>query len=282
MSCTDQRDRIGHSGATDSARRLGGARSTAPHSDSPKGGDKRDRYMKFALVEGKRREAEPNLSGECLFCGSPMVARCGEVRIWHWAHKGRRVCDPWRENETHWHRDWKNQFPVEWQEVAQHAEDGERHIADVKTGDGWVIELQHSYIQPSERRARDAFYSPKLIWVVDGLRRTRDVAQFGRAWREGAPVGARNSPVRRVFPDECRLLREWAGSAAHVFFDFGRENGLWWPFGKRSNGEVLVSRFSRAEFLEVHRGTASRKARAFDALVKDLGKLIANYESRWS
>jgi hypothetical protein len=50
------------------------------------------------------------------------------------------------ENETEWHRAWKDQFPPEWQEIVHLAGDGERHIADVKTGDGWVIEFQHSYI----------------------------------------------------------------------------------------------------------------------------------------
>jgi len=60
------------------------------------------------------------------------------------------MCDNWWENETQWHRDWKNHFPVEWQEVVQIAEDGEKHIADVKTSEGWVVEFQHSYLkQPS-------------------------------------------------------------------------------------------------------------------------------------
>ena len=39
---------------------------------------------------------------------------------------------------------WKNQFPTEWQEIIQRGNTGEKHIADVKTKDGWVIEFQHS------------------------------------------------------------------------------------------------------------------------------------------
>jgi len=46
----------------------------------------------------------------------------------------------------------KDQFPADWQEHVQHAETGERHIADVKTSRGWVIEFQHSYLKPEERR----------------------------------------------------------------------------------------------------------------------------------
>jgi competence protein CoiA len=125
--------------------------------------------MKFALINRQRQEARPSLSGECPGCGRLMVARCGEVRVRHWARKQSSVCDPWWESETEWHRAWKDQFPADWQEIVQHAETGERHIADVKTHRGWVIEFQHSYLKPEERRSRDMFY-PKLIWIVDGCR----------------------------------------------------------------------------------------------------------------
>lgn len=45
-------------------------------------------------------------------------------------------------------------------------ESGEKHIADVKTDSGWVLEFQHSNINPKERLSRNSFY-PKLVWVVD-------------------------------------------------------------------------------------------------------------------
>ena len=106
--------------------------------------------MKFADVNGERREAQPGFQGTCPWCSQPMVAKCGEFNIWHWAHQGRRVCDPWWENETEWHRAWKGEFPVNWQEVIHQAENGEKHIADVKTDQGWVIEFQHSRIKPEE------------------------------------------------------------------------------------------------------------------------------------
>ena len=73
--------------------------------------------MRFALVDGQRREPESGLVGECTGCGSPVLARCGDVRVWHWAHKGRRRGHPWWENETEWHRRWKGHFPEDWQEV---------------------------------------------------------------------------------------------------------------------------------------------------------------------
>ena len=44
------------------------------------------------------------------------------------------------------------------------ADDGEKHIADVKTDQDCVIEFQHTYIKPDERRSREEFYK-NIVWV---------------------------------------------------------------------------------------------------------------------
>ena len=96
-----------------------------------------------------------------------MVAKCGPRVIHHWAHKARRNCDPWWENETAWHREWKSHFPEECREVSHTAPDGEVHRADIKTPTGIVIEVQHSTMTDEERESREKFYE-NLIWIVDG------------------------------------------------------------------------------------------------------------------
>ena len=96
-----------------------------------------------------------------------MVAKCGPRVMHHWAHMARRNCDPWWENETAWHREWKNYFPEECREVSHTAPDGEVHRVDIKTPTGIVVEVQHSTMTDSERKSREAFYD-NLIWVVDG------------------------------------------------------------------------------------------------------------------
>jgi hypothetical protein len=78
-----------------------------------------------------------------------MVAKCGPRVMHHWAHAGRRNCDPWWENETPWHREWKNLFPEDCREVSHTAPDGEVHRADIKTPAGIVIEVQHSNMTDS-------------------------------------------------------------------------------------------------------------------------------------
>jgi competence protein CoiA len=232
--------------------------------------------MKFALVNGQRQEAQPALSGKCPACDQAMVAKCGEVKVRHWAHKGIRSCDPWWENETEWHRAWKNHFPPDWQERVRHAGDGERHIADVETTHGWVIELQHSPISPEERRSRDAFYR-QVVWVVDGTRRKTDAARFARTWDNGTPVG-RTFPVQRVHSNDCALLREWSDSLAPVFFDFGGP-ALAWLLPGRFNGCVYVTQLPRDQFIHIHRTGVVQADLNFAGLVRELSELVARRES---
>ena len=56
--------------------------------------------MKYALVNGEKEEATKGAKGVCQICDSELIAKCGEVNINHWAHKGNHNCDPWLENET--------------------------------------------------------------------------------------------------------------------------------------------------------------------------------------
>lgn len=223
--------------------------------------------MKLALINGDKSEATKGARGFCPSCGSELIARCGEVKVNHWAHKGNH-CDPWWENETEWHRSWKSKFPIEWQEVVRFDENGEKHIADVKTGSGYVLEFQHSYLNPEERRSRNAFYS-KLVWVVDGARRITDRSQFQKILKESAPLRA-NVPIIKVhFPDECRLFKEWHDSNALVFFDFqdeadSEQSVLWFLFPKTSSGDVYLSPFSRVKFIELHNNNK------FDELVQNI------------
>ena len=234
--------------------------------------------MKFALVNGQRQEAQPGLSGVCQYCGGQMVAKCGEVYANHWAHRARRDCDHWWEPETEWHRAWKDMFPKDWQECVHHAESGEKHVADVKTDQGWVLELQHSYLKPEERRSREDFYQ-KLIWIVDGTRRKRDKSQFERTFEEGRIVVKELNMWRLFFfPDECMLLRDWAGSSAPVFFDFSggnqTEDTQLWCLLRVTNRRAYVGPFSREEFIKFHSQEAKRDGRDFAKVLKILNEAV--------
>ena len=92
-------------------------------------------------------------------CGGAVIAKCGEIIAWHWAHDV-SDCDTWSEGESEWHAEWKRRFPIEWQEVIVG-----NHRADVKTPK-CVIELQRSSIDVASIAARERHYG-KIVWVVD-------------------------------------------------------------------------------------------------------------------
>jgi hypothetical protein len=211
-----------------------------------------------------------------------MIAKCGNIRMKHWAHRGKRNCDSWWENETQWHRNWKEHFPIDWQEVV-HTERGERHIADVKTVRGWVLEFQYSHLQPEERKARDTFYK-KLVWIVYGSRLKRSRSQFFDALRE--ETSNIESPfVRTVYRVDSTenlkvnsLLRDWVDTLAPVFFDFGQEDPtLWCLLPKTSAGNSYVVNFSRKAFIDLHRNT-STQLDDFGECLKGLKKLVAGVD----
>lgn len=118
--------------------------------------------MNLALSPtGERLVAFPREKAKCPSCGDEVIAKCGEIKQWHWAHAGREDCDPWSEPESEWHLGWKGFFGKEYQEVVLPP-----HRADIKTSAGVVIELQHSIISPATIIARENFYKD-MQWVVD-------------------------------------------------------------------------------------------------------------------
>lgn len=123
--------------------------------------------MQYALVKSQRSLPQPKLRGACPVCGRECVSKCGSRIVWHWAHHGQLHCDPWWENETEWHRKWKSYFPEGFREIVHFdSVSGEKHVADIKTDRGMVIELQHSAMSPEELVARERFYG-NMIWIVD-------------------------------------------------------------------------------------------------------------------
>ncbi len=123
--------------------------------------------MQYAMVGNERREAYFGGRGSCPVCQRSVLAKCGPRVLHHWAHTARHNCDPWWENETQWHRDWKSLFPPEWREISLQASDGEIHRADLRTANGVVVEFQHSSITDAERVSRELFYQ-NMVWVIDG------------------------------------------------------------------------------------------------------------------
>ncbi|MBL7874309.1 MAG: hypothetical protein JNL53_01520 [Cyclobacteriaceae bacterium] len=126
--------------------------------------------MKFGLDKTTRERIEPTLgqSATCPCCETELIPKCGQIKVHHWAHKKGHNCDPWWEPETEWHRNWKNKFPNDWQEIIKFdTSNNEKHIADIYVPTKeLVIEFQNSPINKDELESRERFYK-KMIWVVN-------------------------------------------------------------------------------------------------------------------
>lgn len=48
--------------------------------------------MRYAFVNGEKKEAMPKMHGICMGCGAQVIAKCGHVRINHWAHLNNKDC----------------------------------------------------------------------------------------------------------------------------------------------------------------------------------------------
>jgi len=117
--------------------------------------------MRFAERDNSRILPDPiNKQALCPACKAEVISKCGDINIWHWAHKNNEDCDNWGGRETEWHINWKNEFPNNNQEVIVG-----NHRADVKINNT-VIEFQNSFISAEDIRERELFYG-KMIWVLN-------------------------------------------------------------------------------------------------------------------
>lgn len=214
--------------------------------------------MRYALVDGQRYEAAVGLRGICHACGLPMIPRCGQQRVHHWAHRTAN-CDEWWERETAWHRDWKNEFPQHCQEVRVNGQSGDFHIADVRMPNGTVLEFQHSHLSTIERNVREAFYGP-MAWIVDGMRNKNDLKTLGGFLTATNPDYhgvSRGWPLQfRRFP----LVDHWISAVRPVYLDFGNTNfinwglppiRLLWHLSKNAHSlRIVLTPFSRQNVID--------------------------------
>lgn len=122
--------------------------------------------MMYALSNGVRSMASHGLTGSCPLCELDVIPKCGEIKIWHWAHKADADCDSFKENESQWHRDWKEVFPEENREVLI-KKGNNIHYADIQTKADTVIEFQNSSINFEQIRERESFYGPNMVWIFN-------------------------------------------------------------------------------------------------------------------
>jgi hypothetical protein len=194
--------------------------------------------MLYALVAGIKSSATPKNIGTCPFCERKMISKCGEFKSWHWAHKQIDSCDSWYKPETEWHRNWKQIFGIRNCEIILN-KDNQKHIVDIKTLHGRVIELQNSPIDLETLHSRELFYGNDMIWIINGLHFAHNFiikpfhdAEYDTYYPElerfakmhGFKTNYRSFPGEEKARFEWKRPKEvWAYAKANVCIDFGDE-----------------------------------------------------------
>jgi competence protein CoiA len=176
---------------------------------------RRKNKMLYALHKEMKIRASPKENAICPICNKEVIAKCGEINIWHWCHKSIADCDSFAEPEGEWHLKWKSYFPEECQEVIITEEDlleGEnpikehsthdidtKHRADIRTKNKLVIELQNSPISIKDIQEREEFYE-KMIWILNGETLGKNISFYKKHF--GWNTRTWKLATKRIFIDE--------------------------------------------------------------------------------
>jgi len=159
--------------------------------------------MKWAFNKypgGMRKNARPKDTGYCPLCGGEVISKCGDIKIWHWAHKTGIECDSFKEPETKWHLEWKDNFPEEIQEVII-IKGYTKHIADIKNKEDLIIEFQNSPICSEDIINRENFYD-NLIWILNGKTLGKNLIYFKRRYKWKWFPQSWYSSIKEIYIDE--------------------------------------------------------------------------------
>lgn len=162
--------------------------------------------MLYALVNDERTKPSPGIMGVCPCCRSSVLAKCGQIKTWHWSHVSTDDCDEWWEPESDWHSEWKGMFPESFQEVVVG-----NHRADVRGVTGFVLELQHSSIDPDTISIRELFYD-RMAWLFDG----REIYDNFSFRHRTSDYGRKYVSFRWKHP-----RRSWITCRKKLYIDFG-------------------------------------------------------------
>ena len=200
--------------------------------------------MLFAIVNDEKVEALPKTIGKCPLCEQNVRSKCGEIYVWHWAHIKNESCDDWYEPETHWHKNWKLIFGKELCEIVI-SKDGTKHIADIRTEKGVIIELQNSPILKQVIRRREHFYGEQMIWIINGVHFKENfqispskIFEDEQYYLSNNPLAQKMDIISSSIGEQNfiwnRPRRCWDAVQRNVFIDFGGEEIFWVKSGMGS------------------------------------------------
>lgn len=103
---------------------------------------------------------------ECPCCSSSLTAKRGKINVHHFAHIAGSTC-PTIHAGGRWHLSWQALFHPTYTEVGITYSNGHKRVADIRTSNGHVIEIQHSPMSLDEMHAREDDHAD-MVWIMDG------------------------------------------------------------------------------------------------------------------
>lgn len=120
---------------------------------------------KLININDYGNEMKGNIHCNC--CDEIMIAKKGNRKIHHFAHKTKINCDEWyHTHKTEWHLLWQNICKDKYKEFVIKKDDV-KHIADIyDETNNRIIEIQHSQISDNDISKREEFYD-NMVWIID-------------------------------------------------------------------------------------------------------------------
>ena len=210
--------------------------------------------MKFGRLNGERVRPEPHLKGvRCPKCDTELVAKCGKIRAFHWAHKNKLQCDDWMEDDNEWRDSWLNEFEDDWQESLIDR-GGVSHFADSETDKNTIILLHQSRLTPEIIREREDFYRTP-VWIFNAGLHKQDVSRFLKAfekdWIRYPKIQNIKNPFLMIseFHVENVFRKEWLSARFPVFLDYSTAKDVQGkPFSEKLNEIWYLTPFKVQNF----------------------------------
>lgn len=203
------------------------------------------RKMQFAISKtGERTIINDAIKGEdyfCPCCNGLMTQKKGTQMIWHYAHKSLNNCIDYYDNKGEWHRKMQDMFPEKNREIVENF-GMYKHIYDILTDNGVIIEFQHSPLSLDDfkKRTKDYIFrsvfhkTARPIWVFDYTEREFSIS----------PQKYEGNPRRRKF--------YWK-RASNIFgehIDYKNESHyeLWFYISPYERGTKIGEQYGYAQY----------------------------------
>jgi len=206
--------------------------------------------MRYAILNNSRVEAKTEYREQkciCPECNAEVIPVCGNTYAHHWRHKVKTDCILEYTPMTPWHKAWQNQFDDSCREIVHFDEiTKEKHVADIKTQNGIIVELQHSAISIEERVSREKFYK-NMIWIIDGRK-------YYEKFKKIKYKQINQYQFICLNPNEG-FPSEWLNCSVPIYFDYLgldnhlNENFFIFELTKRNN-QILITKILIKTFIQ--------------------------------